>query len=75
MTSKYKIEIDKKLCIGCGSCNAIAPKTFGMNADMKAEVKKGVQDNDKTILQAAESCPVFAIKLTDEKGKRIFPKE
>lgn len=74
MASKYKIKIDKDKCIGCGTCSAIAPKTFKLDSDNKAVVKKGDLDDDKTILQAAQSCAVLAIELKDKEGKTVFPK-
>ncbi|MFH1543053.1 MAG: ferredoxin [Patescibacteria group bacterium] len=72
MASKYKIKINKKTCICCGTCSSLAEKTFEIGSNMKAEVKKGTWDSDKEILQAAQSCPVLAIGLT-EKGKKVFP--
>lgn len=73
MASKYKIKIDKDKCIGCGTCSAVAPKTFKLGIDNKAQVIKGEGDDDKTILQAAESCAVLAIELKDKDGKKVFP--
>lgn len=55
--------IDKNLCIGCGLCATIAPKTFKMGDDNKAEVIDPAGDEEKTIKEAADSCPVKAIKL------------
>lgn len=64
-----KIIIDKNLCIGCGTCVAIASKTFKLNEDGKAELidlpagKAGpMGDEEKTIKEAIDSCPVTAIK-------------
>lgn len=71
----YKIKVDKEKCIGCGTCAALASKTFELDNDTKAKVKKEDGDDDKTIMQAAESCPVLAIELTDEKGKKVYPKD
>ena len=34
-----KIKIDEELCIGCGLCAELCPKTFEMKGD-KAKVKK-----------------------------------
>ncbi len=75
MATKYKIKIDKDKCISCGTCVALAGKTFKLNSDNKAEVKSGEIDDDDTILQAAQSCPVLAIELKDSKGKKVFPNE
>lgn len=74
MPSKYKIKIDKEKCIGCASCVAIAPKTFEMDKENKATIKKDDHDDDKTILQAAQSCSVNAINLINKKGKKVYPK-
>jgi ferredoxin len=75
MASKYKIKIDKDKCIGCGTCSAIAPKTFKLDKDNKAKVIDPEGNNDKTILQAAQSCAVQAIELKDKDGKKVFPKD
>lgn len=72
--SKYKIKVDEDKCIGCGTCAAIAPKTFNINAEMKAVVKKGDLDDNPTILQAAQSCPTAAIEL-EEDGKKVYPED
>jgi ferredoxin len=58
-----KITIDPKLCLGCGTCAAIAPKSFCLNKDGKAEVLESPGDDDKTIKEAIESCPVGVIKI------------
>lgn len=55
------VKVDKKLCIGCGSCAAICSGTFELK-DGKAFVKK----QPKKITcekEAAQSCPVSAISL------------
>ena len=71
----YKIKINKKKCISCGTCVALAPKTFVLDKDTKAKVKDAEGDNDKVILQATQSCPTLAIELKDKKGKKVFPKK
>ena len=59
-----KIIIDKNLCIGCGTCVSIAPKTFKLDNEGKAEVLELVGDNETTVQEAIDSCPVTAIKST-----------
>lgn len=69
-----KIEIDRNLCIGCGNCVAIAADVFELDKEGKSVVKNLKGADDDTILLAAQSCPVNAIILYDDKGKKIWPK-
>lgn len=56
-----KIKIDKS-CIGCGSCVSICPECFEMDEKTnKAKPKKC--DNEKCAKEAADLCPVNAIKV------------
>ncbi|MBS3065521.1 ferredoxin [Candidatus Pacearchaeota archaeon] len=55
----YKVEIDKKKCVGCGLCPAVCGEVFEMKGD-KARVK--TSKTDKTCAkEAAEQCPERAI--------------
>lgn len=66
-----KIEVDKNICIGCGSCVAIAEKAFELK-NSKSEVKKDWQgENEENIIAASRSCPVLAIFLYNEKNQKI----
>lgn len=53
--------VDKEKCIGCGTCVALAPKTFRLDSEGKAEVVGSPGDDEKTIKEAIESCAVEAI--------------
>lgn len=75
MAKKYKIKIDRNLCIGAASCLAVAPNTFDLDGENIAIVKEGGADDDQTILLAAQSCPTRAIILTDENDKKIYPND
>lgn len=55
------INVDKNLCIGCGACAAICPDSFKMNDEGKSEVIG--QNNQDCAQNAAQSCPVQAIKI------------
>jgi ferredoxin len=68
-----RIEIDRELCISVASCVAVAPNTFELDDEGIAVVKNLNGDDEKTILQAAQSCPVNAIRLFDDAGKQIHP--
>lgn len=72
-----KIVIDKDICIGAGPCAVLADKTFTI-VNGKAElVDPNILDNpqntDQEIIDAAMSCPVYAIKIYDKSGKLIYP--
>lgn len=60
------IVVDKSLCIGCGTCTVLAPKSFKLGGDGKAEVINPPQDEEEKIKEAIDSCPVAAI--TEEKS-------
>lgn len=56
------IIIDKKKCIGCGACAAVAPEVFEMGDDGKSQIVKGKIDMKKA-KEGADTCPVQAIKV------------
>lgn len=68
-----KIEVDRELCISVASCVAVAPNTFELDDEGIAIVKNASGDTKDTILQAAQSCPVNAIKIWDDNGVQIHP--
>ena len=62
-----KVSVNKD-CIGCGACVAIAPVIFEMNQEtMKSVVLKQPKTAEEKDLskQAAEACPVDAIKIKE----------
>lgn len=60
-----KIKIDKEKCIGCGTCVALASKSFKLGDDGKAQPLEPPGDDEETIKEAIDSCPVDAIELAD----------
>ena len=55
----FMVKIDKKKCIGCGTCVAVCPEIFEMTDDNKAKIKS--KKNASCIKEAIEACPVEAI--------------
>ena len=53
--------VDKETCIGCGSCAAVAEKTFKMGDEGKSQVANPKGDDESVIQNAIDSCPVNAI--------------
>lgn len=69
-----KIIVDRKICIGAAPCVVVAPKAFELDNKGKALVKNNfLSHSDDELLIAAQSCPVSAIILFDDKGQQIFP--
>lgn len=59
---KYKIELDRNTCIGCGACT-VACDNFVTDGD-KAKVVNGEVDAIGCNQEASDQCPVNAIKVT-----------
>jgi len=68
-----KVKIDRELCTSVATCIAVAPNTFELDDEGIAIIKNPKGDDEKTILQAAQSCPVNAILVYDDHGQQIHP--
>ena len=70
-----KARVKKDTCIGCGACTAIANNIFEIGDDglaetinpEEAELKiKDISEEEKpNVIDAAESCPVGAIDISE----------
>ncbi|MEK7639967.1 MAG: ferredoxin [Patescibacteria group bacterium] len=70
----YKsIVVDREKCISAGSCVAVAPEVFELDAEGKAIVTNATGASDEAILDAARACPTLAITLIDSNGKQVVP--
>ncbi len=85
---KLRIVVDPDLCIGAASCVTIAPDTFQLNVENKAEVLdhgqapggptyerivEATEEEKETIILGAQSCPTLAITIFDEAGAQLYP--
>jgi ferredoxin len=61
-----KAQVDKDKCLGCGTCAAIAAKSFRLGNDGKAEPIDPAGDPETMIKEAIDSCPVGAISWSEE---------
>jgi len=71
------VVVDREGCIGARSCAIVADKLFAMDdQDLAYILPEGLDSTDEeTIKMAAESCPVLAIHLYGEDGKKLFPEQ
>lgn len=72
------VNVDKSLCIGCCSCEIIAPGVFEIDKSAKSNPKSSVIDQKgegvNKIMNAAETCPTKAIKVENLITKeKLFP--
>ena len=72
------VDVDKSLCIGCCSCEIIAPQVFQIDKEGKFNPKSSVIDQKgagvNKIMNAAETCPTKAIIVEDADSKeRLYP--
>ena len=70
----WTVTVDPNVCIGAAPCVGVAPDTFGLNDEGKAVILRTVdQDEAENIINAARSCPVSAITVTNPEGQVVFP--
>ncbi|MGY5152089.1 MAG: DnaJ domain-containing protein [Candidatus Nitrosopumilus sp. bin_6a] len=72
------VDVDESLCIGCCSCEIIAPDVFEINKSSKSNPKSSVINQKgagiNKIMNAAETCPTKAIKVENKITKeKLFP--
>lgn len=62
---KYKVSVSND-CIGCGACVSACPESFAMKGS-KSSPKKPIVEKLGCIKEAADGCPVDAIKVEETK--------
>ena len=70
-----RIVVDREACIGAQSCVVVAPGVFQMDDENLAYVTDPDNTDEDIIMLAAQSCPVLAVHLYDENGKKLYPEE
>lgn len=75
---RLHVEVDQSRCIGCCSCETIAPDVFEINRNAKANPKSTVKNprgaGVNRIMNAAETCPTKAIIVDNiGTGERMYP--
>ncbi|RNJ75282.1 MAG: molecular chaperone DnaJ [Nitrosopumilus sp. H13] len=72
------VSVDESLCIGCCSCEIMAPGVFRIDRESKSNPKSSVINQKgagvNKIVNAARTCPTKAINVDDLTSKeRLFP--
>ena len=63
--SRWKISVDKNVCICSAMCVAIAPGRFVLDEQQRSGPVEVEIDPDEEVRDAAASCPSEAISLVD----------
>lgn len=75
---ELQVTVDKSLCIGCCSCEIIAPTVFEIDKNTKTNPKSKVINQKgagiNKIMNAAQTCPTKAITVENIRTKeKLFP--
>ncbi|MGK5629382.1 ferredoxin [Streptomyces sp. URMC 123] len=70
---RWRVEVDRAVCIGSGMCVDSAPRGFTLDSARKSRSVASETDPDNELMEAAESCPVEAISIRTVDGRAVFP--
>lgn len=61
-----RVLVDPELCIGCENCVDLVPEVLEMQDDLATVIVEEVSDDlEDKVKEAAEICPVEAIKIEE----------
>ncbi|MFC5720023.1 ferredoxin [Streptomyces gamaensis] len=72
MPARWRVEVDRDVCVGSGMCAALAPDSFALGPDRRSRPLEEETDPREDVLEAAENCPVEAISVRVA-GAGVFP--
>jgi ferredoxin len=68
----WRVTVDAGVCIGSGVCVGTAPDRFSFDEAQHSSPVRALTEPDDQVRDAAVSCPVEAILLTDaDTGKPV----
>ncbi|HSA53660.1 MAG TPA: ferredoxin [Yinghuangia sp.] len=74
MSDHWKATVDQRVCVRTGLCAATAPGEFDLDERGPGRATADPLPATQAVRDAAESCPVEAITLSDATtGERVFP--
>jgi ferredoxin len=69
----WRVTVDAGLCISSGMCLSTAPGRFQFDKSGHSTPVLALIDPDEQVRNAAASCPVEAIRLTDPDTRKHVP--
>ncbi|GAA0493696.1 ferredoxin [Streptomyces stramineus] len=74
MGERWRVEVDRGVCVGSGLCAGTAPGAFRLDTARQSHPTDPEAEASGAVLAAAESCPVEAITVRAlDSGAAIFP--
>ncbi|MDT0473294.1 ferredoxin [Streptomyces sp. DSM 41014] len=76
MADDWTVEVDTRRCIGSGVCASTAPGRFTLNNTGRSQPTTPTVTPEDRVLDAAYTCPMEAITITNGgTGRSVFPEE
>ena len=67
------VRIDRRTCIGSGSCVTVAPEVFEIDSQMTVTFRGDAAEIPRErLIEACEVCPVDALAAFDEHGESVL---
>ena len=66
--TKWQVEVHPSKCVGAGSCVVMARQQFSFDDQRQSKALHEVIDPDESVMNAALSCPVDAIRIVEIEG-------
>jgi ferredoxin len=69
----WRVRVDSSRCISSGMCVGTAPERFTFDEQRQSRPVSELIEDDEEVRDAAASCPVEAISLTDAQTGSPIP--
>jgi ferredoxin len=71
----WTLSVDSEHCGGTGLCVGRAPELFQLGPDRRAHAVHTQVASDDAVVDAAECCPMEAIRVVDTTGRLLYPED
>lgn len=68
---RWRISVDRAVCVGSGTCSAAAPHAFALDDEDKATPLRPELAPDDDVRLAVDMCPTAALRLTDARSGQL----
>ena len=73
--SGLTVRIDRERCIGSANCIKVAPEVFELDDTSIVEFRPdAVEIDPQRLTEACDVCPVDALMVFDQAGKKVIPR-